>query len=579
MKEKRLVKRAIYSLSSIFVALSVSPTIAAAEAPQFASTKPNVLLIVADDLGFSDIGSFGGEIPTPTLDSLAHSGIRFSQFYATPNCSPTRAMLLTGEDHHRAGMGSMAEALRSFPMLKGKPGYEGFLLPKTRSIAEVFSDNGYATYMAGKWHLGLTPELMPSAHGFDRSFVLLQGGGDHFGVGQNGGASLQQAHYREDGQPATYPTGEFSSDVYASRLIRYLESESDEEKPFFAYLAFTAPHWPLQAPAAMIARHEGKYGAGPFALKQKRLEGMRKQGVVPEGTPDLPEPAAYWDDLTEAERQLESRYMEIYAAMVESIDTNTARVIDYLREQGDLDNTIIFFMSDNGAEGIDRNALIQRTASTSPEQFRDDLLATVQQANGDLSQMGSSDSFLTYGQRWAEAATPPGNLFKGHTYEGGVRVPAFISGPGVSGSRIIHSKTWVRDVMPTLLEMAGIDYSLPEPGAVVTSLGKVSLPNARSMGPIIEGGQSHIRGELDAFAWELHLSRGVRVGQWKAVFTREGRPGGVPSWSLHNLENDPYEKIDVSSKEPEVMESLLAVWGAYAEANGVVIPGPRRPNQ
>lgn len=578
MKESRLIKRVIYPLASAFLALSMASYTAVAEESQVASTKPNVLLIVADDLGFSDIGSFGGEISTPTLDSLARSGIRFSQFYATPNCSPTRAMLLTGEDHHRAGMGSMAEALRSFPMFKGKPGYEGFLLPKTRSIAEVFSDNGYATYMVGKWHLGLTPELMPSAHGFDRSFVLLQGGGDHFGVGQNGGESLQQAHYREDGQPATYPTGEFSSDVYASRLIRYLESEKDEEKPFFAYLAFTAPHWPLQAPAAMIARYKGRYDAGPLALKQTRLEGMRKEGVISERTPDLSESDAYWTDLAQDQKRLESRYMEIYAAMVESIDINTARVIDYLKERGDLDNTIIFFMSDNGAEGIDRNALVQRTASTSPEQFRDDLLATVQQANGDLSQMGSSDSFLTYGQRWAEAATAPGNLFKGHTYEGGVRVPAFIYGPGVSGSRVIHSRTWVRDVMPTLLEMAGIDYSLPESEAVVTSLGKVSLPNARSMGPIIEGKQSQIRGDLDAFAWELHLSRGVRVGQWKAVFTREGRPGGVPSWSLHNLESDPYEKIDVSSKEPEVMESLLAVWGAYAQANGVVIPGPRRPN-
>lgn len=578
MKESRLIKRVIHPLASAFLALSMASYTTVAEESQVASTKPNVLLIVADDLGFSDIGSFGGEISTPTLDSLARSGIRFSQFYATPNCSPTRAMLLTGEDHHRAGMGSMAEALRSFPMLKGKPGYEGFLLPKTRSIAEVFSDNGYATYMAGKWHLGLTPELMPSAHGFDRSFVLLQGGGDHFGVGQNGGESLQQAHYREDGQPATYPTGEFSSDVYASRLIRYLESEKDEEKPFFAYLAFTAPHWPLQAPAAMIARYKSRYDAGPLALKQTRLEGMRKEGVISERTPDLSESDAYWTDLAQDQKRLESRYMEIYAAMVESIDINTARVIDYLKERGDLDNTIIFFMSDNGAEGIDRNALVQRTASTSPEQFRDDLLATVQQANGDLSQMGSSDSFLTYGQRWAEAATAPGNLFKGHTYEGGVRVPAFIYGPGVSGSRVIHSRTWVRDVMPTLLEMAGIDYSLPESEAVVTSLGKVSLPNARSMGPIIEGEQSQIRGDLDAFAWELHLSRGVRVGQWKAVFTREGRPGGVPSWSLHNLESDPYEKIDVSSKEPEVMESLLAVWGAYAQANGVVIPGPRRPN-
>lgn len=578
MKRTQWVKCVNYPLVSALLALSITSLTAFSEESKVASTKPNVLLIVADDLGFSDIGSFGGEIPTPTLDSLARSGVRFSQFYTTPNCSPTRAMLLTGEDHHRAGLGSMAEALRSFPMLKGKPGYEGFLLPKTRSIAEVFSNNGYGTYIAGKWHLGLKPEHMPSVHGFDRSFVLLQGGGDHFGVGQNGGASLQRAHYREDGQPTTYPTGEFSSDVYASRLIHYLESEKEKEKPFFAYLAFTAPHWPLQASEGMIARHEGKYDMGPSALKRTRLEGMRREGLLRENVSDVPEAGTYWADLTDDQRRLESRYMEIYAAMVESIDVNTARVIDYLRDRGDLENTIIFFMSDNGAEGIDRNALVQRTGSTSPEQFRENLLATLEEANRDLSQMGSSDSFLTYGRRWAEAATAPGQLFKGHTYEGGVRAPAFISGPGVLGSRIVHSKTWVRDVMPTLLEMAGIDYGLPETESIVTSLGKVSLPNARSMAPVIEGEQSYIRGELDAFAWELHLSRGVRVGPWKAVFTREGRPGGVPRWSLHNLDSDPYEKIDVSSKEPGVMKSLLAVWSAYAEANGVVVPGPRTPN-
>ena len=253
-------------------------------APQRERVRPNFLLIVADDLGWSDLGAFGGEIATPNLDALALAGVLFTDLHTAPTCSPTRAMLLTGNDNHEVGLGSMAELLT--PEQQGRPGYEGYLNRRAATLAERLREGGYRTYMAGKWHLGLAEDQSPAARGFERSFALLQGVHNHYGIDQ--GAAWQaagvSARYREDGLPATYPEGAYSSDHFADRLTGYLRDGRDDPRPFFAYLAFTAPHWPLQAPEATVARYRGRYDAGPEALRQERLRRQRALGLVKPGT-------------------------------------------------------------------------------------------------------------------------------------------------------------------------------------------------------------------------------------------------------------------------------------------------------
>lgn len=549
---------------------------------QKAPTRPNVLLIVADDLGYSDIGAFGGEIETPNLDALAMSGVRMTSFYAMPNCSPTRSMLLTGKDNHTVGLGVMAEALGSFPMLKGRSGYEGFLNPETTTIAEKFSEAGYKTLMTGKWHLGGAPEHRPPNHGFEQSFVQIEGGGDHFGRGQKGDPALEAVTYTENDTLAEFPVGSYSSDVFAERLIDYLPRNAEDDRPFFAYLAFTAPHWPLQAPKDLIEKYEGRYDAGPEALRQARLKRMGELSLLDQATlgGEL-RPLTNWEAMPADARKIASRNMEIYAAMVDSLDQNVGKVLDHLRSTGEFDNTVVVFMSDNGAEGIGLRPLIARSSGTTPPEYKEAVLATIAAGNVDLDKMGTSDSFLTYGRDWAQAATAPFGKFKGDPEEGGIRTAAFITGPGIKGARIVDSPLSVRDIMPTTLELSNIAYDNALTTPSVTA-DRINAPTAKSWVPILNGSVDAVRSENDAMAWELFLKRGVRLGDWKAVYNKapDAAPGDFrapSSWRLYNLKTDPAESNDVREQNPEVFNRLMTAWDLYAEENGVFTPGPPKP--
>ncbi len=545
------------------------------------TAPPNVLIIVADDLGYTDLGMFGGEIDTPNLDALAYSGVRLTSFYTAPNCSPTRSMLLTGKDNHSVGLGVMAEALQSFPMLQGRPGYEGYLDPQTTTIAEKFSAADYYTLMTGKWHLGNRPEHQPSKHGFDKSFVLQGGGGDHFGYGQNGEAALEPITFTEDGAPAEYPVGVYSSDFYAEKMINYLSEKPQDGHPFFAYLAFTAPHWPLQAPKDLIAKYKGRYDAGPQALRELRLDRMAELGLLANDVTNvnLPELDA-WKDLTEDQRALASRYMEIYAAMVDSLDQNVGKVVEYLKRTGEYENTVIIFMSDNGAEGIGLQPLIGRTSSGTLPEHREKVMAAVAAGNVDLELSGTKDSFVTYGSDWAQASSVPFRRYKGETEEGGIRTPAFILGPGIKGQRIIDSPLSVRDIMPTVLDLAGVKYdeSLVKPAL---SKNGVNSPTAKSWLPILSGKAMTVRNENDAIAGELFLKRAVRLGDWKAVYgtAPDANPtdhSAPSSWRLYDLSKDPSESTDVQDQFPEEFSRLMTAWEIYSEENGVFVPGGQR---
>ena len=315
-------------------------------------TRPNFLVIVADDLGFSDIGAFGGEIDTPNLDRLAHAGIRFTDFHSAPACSPTRSMLLTGTDHHIAGIGTMLEVAP--PGFKGAPGYEGYLNDRVVALPELLRDAGYLTLMAGKWHLGNTIDRTPWARGFERSFALLPGGASHYG-NVPGDFLPALSLYTEDDQFVSVDDDFYSSDFYADTLLRYFrERTDDDDRPFFAYLPFQAPHWPLQAPEETIAKYRGRYDAGPDALREERLAALKRLGLCPPDVaahPVVADGEPEWSDMSADEQALSARTMEVYAAMVDRMDQNIGRVIDYLTETGELDNTVVIFMSDNGAEG------------------------------------------------------------------------------------------------------------------------------------------------------------------------------------------------------------------------------------
>ena len=527
-------------------------------------SRPNFLVIVADDLGFSDLGAFGGEIATPNLDALALGGLRLTDFHVAPTCSPTRSMLLTGTDHHIAGIGAMAEAIA--PEQIGQPGYEGYLNERVVALPELLREAGYQTLMAGKWHLGLKPELAPHARGFERSFSLLPGAANHYGFeppyDENTPGVLKStpALYIEDDQFVDQlPEGFYSSDAFGDKLIQYLK-ERDQSRPFFAYLPFSAPHWPLQAPQEVVAKYKGRYDAGPEALRQERLQRLKQLGLVAEDVQAHPVIALTqeWDKLTPEKRAISARTMEVYAAMVERMDWNIGRVVDYLRQQGQLDNTFVLFISDNGAEG----ALLEAFPKFGPN------LQSFLDAHYDnsLDNIGNANSYVWYGPRWAQAATAPSKLFKAFTTQGGIRVPALIRYPEFArqGGQISGAFSTVMDVTPTILDLAGVRH----PGTRWNGRDVAALRGKSWLG-YLSGETSEVHDEDTVTGWELFGMRGVRKGQWKAVYIP--RPLGPASWQLYDLSKDPGETTDLAQSEPSKLAALIEHWDDYAEETGVVL--------
>ncbi|WP_159981565.1 MULTISPECIES: arylsulfatase [unclassified Novosphingobium] len=551
-------------LTSPLAAQTPSGPAAPASAPQEAK-RPNFLVIVADDLGWSDLGAFGGEIATPNLDALATSGVRFTGFHTAPTCSPTRSMLLSGVDNHEAGIGTMAESLG--PSQIGRPGYEGYLNDRVASIAELLQQGGYRTVMSGKWHLGLTPERGPAARGFERSFALLQGLGNHFGGDQDGAWKKAKANsvYRDDGKITRFPIGRYSADYFADRLIGFLDEGASDERPFFAYLPFTTPHWPMQAPAETIAKYKGRYDAGYEALRQKRLARQKELGLVAlDQQPHAPDGVKPWDSLSPEERALEARKMEVYAAMVDRMDQNVGRVIAELKRTGKYEDTVIVFLADNGPEGSEIDAPFQvRGVADGAKKLGID---------NRLENIGNATSYVGYGAGWAQANSSPSWLVKGYPTEGGTRVTAFASGKGVVGDRIARGYLSVTDVAPTLLDLAG----LPQPASFK---GRPILPfEGKSLVAVLENKATEVRGPAEPVGTELFYRRALRKGDWKAVYIpktgstypRDG--AGEGKWQLFNLATDPAESVDLAASHADKLAELVADWDSYAKAKGVILP-------
>ncbi|MEC3948865.1 arylsulfatase [Sphingobium sp. HWE2-09] len=533
--------------------------------PAPAAHRPNFLLIVADDLGWSDLGSFGGEIATPNLDAIATAGVRFTGFHTAPTCSPTRSMLLSGVDNHQAGLGSMAETLQ--PDQTGQPGYEGYLNDRVASIAELLHEGGYRTLMSGKWHLGLTPERGPAARGFERSYALLQGLGNHFGADQNAAWKAIDASptYRDNGKVVSYPKGRFSADYFTDRLIGFLEEGAKDGRPFFAYLPYSTPHWPIQAPPEDIARYKGRYDAGYEALRDARLKRQKELGLVPADIqPHQWQDVKPWASLSAEEKAVESRKMEVYAAMVDRMDQNVGRVVATLKHLGKYEDTVIIFLADNGPEGNVIDAPHQ--AVLKPER------AAKLGIDNSLGNIGAANSYLGYGPGWAQANSSPSWLVKGYPTEGGTRVTAFAAGPHVAGGRIANAFLNVTDIAPTLLNLAG----QTQPASFA---GRAILPfQGHSLVPVLSGSEANVRQPGEAVGTELFYRRALRKGDWKAVYLPKSgsaypRGGfGTGAWQLFNVARDPAEANDLAASEPAKLQELVADWNSYAKDKGVVVP-------
>ncbi|KAK3700008.1 hypothetical protein LTR37_016168 [Vermiconidia calcicola] len=544
--------------------------------------RPNYLIIVADDLG-------GSEIQTPNIDSLASDpagGLKFTSFHVAAACSPTRAMLMTGTDHHITGLGQLSEFVRNSPAHQGKPGHEGYLNDRVVALPELLRDGGYHTIVSGKWHLGLKPEYSPQARGFDKSFALLPGCANHYGYEPPYDSIDEPPRFFETAVRALHMEGTeyvdqlpedfYSSDFYATKMLQYLEERSfeEKEKPFFAYLPFSAPHWPLQAPKESMDKYRGMYADGPEALRLRRLERLKELGlvdhnVVPHEIVTAPGEPREWKTMTDDERAKSARSMEAYAGMVDRMDENIGRVLHYLRTTGEYDNTYIFFMSDNGAEGASYEA---------SDVIREDVLGHIAKYyNNELDNIGRRDSFVWYGNRWAQAATAPSRLYKMFSTQGGCRVPLILK-PALRPGRQAGSEKsdlvtdafcTVMDIVPTLLQLSGLEHPAAYRGRPVAPIrGKSWKAFLDASAAIKRGSPFDIHGEDHATGFEVAGSGALRRGRFKITYVP--KPHGPQRWELFDIFEDPGETDDIGKSHPEVFEELLALWTQYREDVGVV---------
>lgn len=587
--------------------------------------RPNILSIVADDLGFSDLGVLGSEIDTPNLDALANQGRLLTNHQVGSVCAITRAMLISGTDNHKVGMGTMGAPTDE---RRDLPGYEGYLNDRSLSVAQLLQDGGYHTYISGKWHLGSRivggttgSGQTPDQWGFERSFTLLGGAaGNHYThEGPASTSYVLDGAYSRPGN-AGHPEG-YSTDFYTDKLIEFIDDglADDPEKPFYAFAAYTAPHWPLQAPEPWLSKYRGKYDVGYAPIAEARLRRLKDRGIFPQSltpNPGVPESltrfpatpgngtlaAQYvsaihhaddgyvdygqgpvvkdWESLTELERKAQARYMEIYAAMVDHLDYSIGRLIQHLKDIGEYEYTFIIFHSDSGAEGWPINSGADPLV-TDENNASDAIFPTLGQDNGTANARN-----IKYGIRWAEVSNTPLSYFKGFQSAGGLGAPAIVHLPGQTKALPpIHHFTHVTDDTATFLELAGVEPpSEPAPplieDGVDRNAGKV-IYDERYVYPVTGvslltalGQQSPERVHQSAFAGESY-GRGFVLsadGKWRARFTEPPYGPLDGTWELYYIEQDRGEVYDLAAAYPEVLAGLIEQWKAYLEQVGGVSP-------
>ncbi|HXI00697.1 MAG TPA: arylsulfatase [Sphingobacteriaceae bacterium] len=498
-----------------------------------AQKKPNIIIILADDMGYSDIGSFGSEIKTPNLDEMAKGGLRITQFYNMSRCCPTRASLLTGLYNHQAGVGNMDDNL-------GFPAYQGYLNQNCVTIAEALKSGGYRTLMAGKWHVGSKPENWPRKRGFDRYFGLINGASSFFDLKPY--RPKQKLIIALDDESYAPGPGFYATDAYTDYAIKFIE-ENNNQKPFFLYLAYTAPHWPLHALPADIAKYKGKYMKGWDKLRVERYERMLAMGIIKKSTKlsarDKKVPA--WDSLTEKQKMEWDDKMAVYAAMVDRMDQNIGRLRNHLKKTGAEKNTVIMFLSDNGAshEGTGGPSFTPQT-------------------NLDSKKLSSDPaSFTAYEHPWANVSNTPFRNFKHWENEGGISTPFIAYYPGlIKPNTISHKPAHLVDLMATCVDLAGVEYPKTYKGNTITPKEGISLlPLFKS-----QTWKGH-----NAIYFEHVGNRAVRKGDWKIVSAYP-----LKTWELYNIKNDRSELTNLSNKFPLKVNELQELYSKWAHRAGVI---------
>jgi len=547
----------LLAVACLFAACVLPPGALAADTGR----RPNIVIILGDDLGFADMGAFGSEIKTPNLDSLANDGVRFTNFYTHATCSPTRSMLLSGVDTHVNGLGNMDEW--AAPNQWGVDGYEGYLNNRVATLPQLLKDAGYHTYMVGKWHLGKAPDQIPAARGFERDFSLLDGAGSYWDM-TNFTAASPKSVFTEDGRYLTQlPKNYYATKTYTDKLIGFIDANHGDGKPFFAYVSEQAPHDPYQLPQEWRNRHVGEYDKGWDAVRQERLKREIELGVMPQGT-ELAERMWFLPDpivLAPATRAILGKKMELYAGMVENMDFHVGRLIEHLKQIGEYENTIFIVFGDNGAEGTDLFKMIAGTPGT-----RDFLFAAINWSQTDPHAWGDPGSYVAYGPMWAQVSMTPFSQYKGWMAEGGIRNALIVSGPAVKrpGGSINHGLMHVADIMPTLLEIAGTSYPQTREGQELPPL------MGKSWGPVLAGKVDSVRTDQDYLAWEIFGNRAVRQGDWKIRW--EYQSIGKGEWELFNVAADPAERHDLAAENPDKVKAMVALWDDYVRANNVIVP-------
>ncbi len=542
--------------------------------------RPNMIVIMADDMGFSDIGCYGGEIQTPVLDSLAADGLRFTQFYNTARCCPTRASLLTGLYPHQAGIGHMMDD-------RGYDGYRGDLNRQSVTIAEVMHDADYATFAVGKWHVTkkVRPDGEPDKHnwplqrGFERFYGTIHGAGSFYDPNSlTRDNTLISPFADPEYQPETY----YYTDAIGDNAVQFLadHAASGDERPFFLYVTYTAAHWPMHALEADIARYRGVYDGGYAPIREARLAKTRELGLVDAGWP-MSQQAVAWENVEDS--AFEIRCMEVYAAMVDAMDRSIGGIVDELRRQGELDDTVIFYLQDNGgcAEGMGRaqkKDVPARADSPSlpamaadelqfdmiPKQTRDGF--PMRQGYGVMP--GGEDTYIGYGEGWANVSNTPFREYKHWVHEGGIATPLIVHWPaGIPREhrgQLVHTPGHLIDIMATCVDVAAAAYPAEREGQAIKPAEGVSLV------PSFAGGAVERSGPI---FWEHEGNRAVRDGRWKLV-AKAGKP-----WELYDMQADRTEQQDLAEAMPEKVAQLSQAWDAYAARANVLPLGAWRKNR
>ncbi|MEI6948395.1 arylsulfatase [Paraflavisolibacter sp. H34] len=497
--------------------------------------RPNIIVIVADDMGYSDLGAFGSEIKTPNLDRLATGGLRLREFYNNAICAPTRASLLTGQYPHKAGIGY-------FDVNLGLPAYQGFLNNESLTLAEVLKGAGYSTLLSGKWHVGNDSLSWPNQRGFDRSYGVIGGGANYFDADPmpigNGAypVVLQENNKRLHPEPGSY----YFTDEITKHAVSYLDEQNSTGKPFFLYVAYNAPHWPLQALPEDIAKYKGKYDIGWDSLRSQRLARQRELGILRPGSAIAPkdETIPAWNVMTYDEKDFWKKRMEIYAAMVDRMDQGIGKILEKVKELQKDENTLVVFFSDNGGQG----------GSYDPYH---------KQASRTTGPIGTAGSFDYVYKNWAYVSNTPLRSYKGDMHEGGISAPFIAWYPSlIKGGSIGQGSAHLIDLAPTLYELAGARYPAKNKGVNVNPL------PGQSLVPLFR--DAAFEREQPIF-WERAGNRAVRKGKWKIVSSYPNY-----KWELYDIEADRGETTDLAARNPGVVNELSTAYAQWADRTGVV---------